>query len=212
MDDISKLFDLLLQLIPGFLAAWVLYGFTSYVKPSQFERVVQALIFSFLIKAVLPIEKYLLLKLGEIFELGTWSSDSELFTTAITAILFGLICSFFANNDKLYKHARYLRLTRRTAYPSEWFGAFSENVTFTVLHLTGSRRIYGWPIQWPSEPSNGHFLLVSASWLDGEVEIPLDASESIMIPAKDVEMVEFVKNVQEIKNGSKVSESTSAST
>ncbi len=210
MDDISKLFDLLLQLMPGFLAAWVLYGFTSFVKPSQFERVVQALIFSFLIMTVLPIEKFLLLKFGEVIQLGVWSTDSELFATAITAIVFGLICSFFANNDKLYKLARHLKLTRRTAYPSEWFGAFSENITFTVLHLTGSRRIYGWPIQWPSDPNEGHFVLVSASWLDDEEEISLNASESIMIAAKDVEMVEFVKSTQEIDNGSKISEPASA--
>ena len=209
MEDLSKLFDLLLQLMPGFLAAWVLYGLTAYVKPSQFERVIQALIFSFLIKAVLPIEKYLLIKAGSFVQLGVWTKDSEYLVNAFTAIFFGLISSYYANNDKLYKLARKFKLTRRTAYPSEWFGAFSENVTFTVLHLVGDRRIYGWPIEWPSESDKGHFILVAASWLVDSKEIVLDSNESIMIAAKDVEMVEFLKKSQELKNGTKVTKSPS---
>ena len=47
MDTFAKDFVTLLQyLLPGFVAAWIIYSFTSYPKPSQFERVVQALIFT----------------------------------------------------------------------------------------------------------------------------------------------------------------------
>jgi hypothetical protein len=31
---------LLQLLLPGFLAAWVFYAFTSYRKPSEFERII----------------------------------------------------------------------------------------------------------------------------------------------------------------------------
>lgn len=209
MGELSKeLVDLLLQLMPGFLAAWVLYSFTAYSKPTQFERIIQALIFSFLIKTLLPIQKYFLFKLGNFVQLGSWSSESELLVTAVTGIVFGLLSAYFANNDKFYNLARKLKLTKRTAYPSEWFGAFSEKVTYVVLHLSGNRRIYGWPMQWPSEPDIGHFVLVSASWLIDDKETMLDSNESIMIAAKDVEMVEFLKPITELKNGTKISKPT----
>ena len=201
--------NLLFQLMPGFLAAWVLYGFTSYPKPSQFERILQALIFSFLITALLPVEKYFLFLAGEYFLIGEWDKDAQIFVTAITGILFGLAASYYANNDKLYAFARKFKLTRRTAYPSEWFGAFSEKTTYIVLHLSGNRRLYGWPVQWPSEPVNGHFVLVNASWLlnDGN-EISLNINEQIMVAAKDVELVEFVKMEVEDKNGAKTTKPT----
>ena len=47
MPELSKDVVALLQyLAPGFIMAWVYYGLTSHAKPSQFERVVQALIFT----------------------------------------------------------------------------------------------------------------------------------------------------------------------
>ena len=205
----TELVNLLFQLMPGFLAAWVLYGFTAYPKPSQFERILQALIFSFLIKALLPVEKYLLFWASKYFVLGFWDSDTQIFVAAVTGLLFGLVTSYYANNDKLYALARNFRLTKRTAYPSEWFGAFSEPTTYIVLHLTGNRRLYGWPIQWPSEPTSGHFVLTNAAWLiSNQQEISLDTNEKIMIAAKDVELIEFVKMSMEANNGTETTKST----
>ncbi len=195
MEGLStELINLLFQLMPGFLAAWVLYGFTAYPKPSQFERILQALIFSFLIKALLPIEKFFLVWVGNYFLIGLWDNDAQIFVTTITGLLFGLVTCYFANNDKFYAFARKCKLTKRKAYPSEWFGAFSEQITYVVLHLTDNRRIYGWPEQWPSEPKNGHFVLSNAVWLNkDDTEIVLVVEEKIMIAAEAVEMVEFVK-------------------
>ena len=39
-------------LLPGFVAAAVFYSLTSHPKPSNFERVVQALIFTIVVEAV----------------------------------------------------------------------------------------------------------------------------------------------------------------
>ena len=53
MPEISKeVVSLLIFLMPGFLSAWVIYGLTSHTKPVQFERVVQALIYTVSIKAM----------------------------------------------------------------------------------------------------------------------------------------------------------------
>lgn len=52
MGETSKdVLTLLTQLMPGFLTAWVVYGLTTYTKPPQFERVIQAVIYSFLVNA-----------------------------------------------------------------------------------------------------------------------------------------------------------------
>lgn len=70
--DVSKdILALLTQLMPGFLTAWVVYGLTTYTKPSQFERIVQALIYSFMVSALVAVAEPLLLLAGQFVRLGT---------------------------------------------------------------------------------------------------------------------------------------------
>src|SRR3990167_279915 len=125
MENIPQDFFTVLQyLLPGFLAAWVFYGFTSFPKPSQFERVVQALIFTLIIQSIVFIEKCITLKLGNFLFLGNWTERLEFLYSSVTAFILGAVFSYFANNDKFHSLARKLKLTRQTSYPSEWFGIF----------------------------------------------------------------------------------------
>ena len=185
--------QLFLHLLPGFLSAWVFYGLTSYVKPSQFERVVQALIFTFIIQILVYPTKQIL---G--LETGVWGGKLELIVSFGFAMLFGFLFAFFANNDQFHKFFRLIRVSQATSYPSEWYGAFSNNPTYIVLHLDGDRRLFGWPKEWPSNPDNGHFLMENASWLwsDGKEETETSFKNVrilLLVPAQDVKMVEFIK-------------------
>ena len=201
--DVSKdILALLTQLMPGFLTAWVVYGLTTYAKPSQFERIVQALIYSFIVSAVVAAAEPLLLLAGQFVRLGTWDHSAEVIASAVLAIALGLLLSFFMTNDAFFQRARRLGLTSRTPFPSEWYGAFAARPPrYVVLHLEGGRRITGYPMEWPTEPISGHFKLTDAAWLDDQnKEIPLDTNDSILIAAKQVEMVEFLKNISEKTN------------
>lgn len=201
--DVSKdILALLTQLMPGFLTAWVVYGLTTYAKPSQFERIVQALIYSFIVSALVVVAEPLLLLAGQFVRLGTWDHSAEVIASAVLAIALGLLLSFFMTNDAFFRRARHLGLTSRTPFPSEWYGAFAARPPrYVVLHLEGGRRITGYPMEWPTEPISGHFKLTDAAWLDDQnKEIPLDMNDSILIAAKQVEMVEFLKNISEKAN------------
>ena len=48
----SEAVAILSFLLPGFVAVAVIHMFTSNPKPSEFERIVQALIFTILVQAV----------------------------------------------------------------------------------------------------------------------------------------------------------------
>lgn len=205
MDETSKeVLALLTQLMPGFLTAWVVYGLTTYTKPPQFERVVQALIYSFLVNAIVAAIEPTLLFAGHFVHLGTWDKSSELVVSTIVALLLGLLLSYWMRNDGFFQIARRLRLTTRTPFPSEWYGAFATKPRYIVLHLSGSRRLSGYPIEWPTEPTVGHFRMTDAAWIDDENhETILGGDESILIEAKQVEMVEFLKSQEEIDNAAK---------
>ena len=191
-----ELVNILQYLLPGFVTAWLFHSFTSYNKSSQFERIIQALIFTILIQAIVSVIKFFLLLIGKFYSLLSWDNNSNTIWSIIVAIIIGIVFSFYANNDKFHKRLRDLGITKESSYPSEWFGAFL-NVTYIVLHLEDKRRIYGWPREWPSEPENGYFVLEDASWLDGTTNISIEGIDSIMINAKDVKIVEFMKKIWE---------------
>ena len=182
----SQLISVLQYLLPGFVSAWIFYGLTAYPKPSPFERVIQALIFTFIIRGATEFsEKFFNIQ------------PSSFILSLSLALILGILLSCFANTDILYKLLRHLKITKETSYPSPWFSAFSDNITYVVLHLKDTRRIYGWPKEWPNDPRDGHFLLQNACWLEEEngenKEVPLDDLKGLLIDSANVEMVEFAK-------------------
>lgn len=109
----------------------------------------------------------------------------------------GLVFSYFANNDKLHKLLRYININHEGSFPSEWFKAFL-NVTYVVLHFNDERRLYGWPIEWPSVPTEGHFLIAYPSWLlDNGEEKRIVGVRNILVNSKDVKWVEFLEKTWE---------------
>lgn len=187
---------LLSYLLPGFLTAWVLYGLTSYPKPSQFERVVEALVFTFLIKVAGLLTKTGLIFLGKWIVLGPWDTTAELMTSAAWAIGLGSFLAYTVNTDSAHSWLRKKGLTPRTSHPSEWYYVLSQKVMFVVLHLQDGRRLYGWPKEWPIEPDKGQFFIQVPCWLTDDGVKDLPQVHGILVQAKDVKWVEFVSPEQ----------------
>lgn len=186
--------SLLVFLLPGFVAAWVFYGLTSHPKPEKFERVVEALIFTFVVQALIPILKWCLLWLGGYHSLLPWDKDARLVAALATALIVGASATICANKDIPHKWLRSRwRLTLRTAYPSEWFCAFSSLKRPVILHFRDGRRLQGWPKEWPVTPLEGQFLLQDPVWHDEDRFVELPQIDSLLIQATDIEFVEFMK-------------------
>src|SRR5436309_8739073 len=106
---------LLTFLMPGFAAAWVFYGLTSHPKPSQFERTIQALIFTFIVHALVPAVRALLEFIGRMWAIGSWTDSVHTFTTVLLALLLGAGLAYAANNDSVHKWLRSKGFTSRTS-------------------------------------------------------------------------------------------------
>lgn len=197
----QELVSILQFLLPGFVAAWIFYNLTSYPKPSQFERIIQALILTLFIRALVIITEYTWVSLGHYWNLWPWNESSSLIASIPIAIAFGVLFSYFANNDRIHSYLRDKGITQETSYPSEWFGSFRNNLTFIVLHFDDGKRLYGWPRDWPSDPEQGHFLIEDPSWVhENEKEERIPGVKSILVDTKDVKWVEFLENTWEDKN------------
>jgi hypothetical protein len=203
----SELINLFNFLLPGFITSFLFYSLTSFPKKSEFEMVVMALIYTVIINALVEVWGWMLITVGNSGCLiGEWSSAAKVLWSVFFALLIGFLLTFFYNNDLLHKLLRKLNITNQTSYPSEWYGTFSETRhSYVVLHLIDGRRIMGWPLEWPSSPKSGHFVLEDAVWLaedNGEAQnIELINVKKIMLDTTNVTMVEFMKQA-EVKNES----------
>jgi hypothetical protein len=196
--------SVLAYLLPGFVAAAIVYSLTPNPRPAPFERVVQALIFTILTHAIVAVAKGIVLWFGRhAFTLGWWSDDTRVVYSVLLAIAFGLTWSKLLNNDRLHSGLRNWGITHQTSFPSEWYGAFCSNSRYVVLHLAGRRRLYGWPQEWPSSPDRGHFVIALPQWLRESDVVEVPGVDMILVKATDVQMVEFMSQLppKELPNG-----------
>ena len=188
----SEAVSVLSFLLPGFVAAAVFHSLTSYPKPKEFDRVVQALIFTIIAQAIIQgIQWMARLVKSEI----SWIAEFEILVSVCIAVAVAIVVVYLSNHDTLHGLLRRLGVTKETAYPSEWYSTFYRNSDcYVILHLQGQRRLYGWPEEWPSLPDQGHFRIAEGEWLVEDKRILAEGVVAIVIPAKEVEMVEFVRS------------------
>ena len=188
----SEAVSVLSFLLPGFVAAAVFHSLTSYPKPKEFDRVVQALIFTIIAQAIVQgIQGMARLVKSEI----SWIAEFEILVSVGIAVAVAIVVVYLSNHDTLHGLLRRLGVTKENAYPSEWYSTFYRNSDcYVILHLQGQRRLYGWPEEWPSLPDQGHFRIAEGEWLVEDKRILAEGVVAIVIPAKEVEMVEFIRS------------------
>ena len=205
---------LLTFLLPGFLSAWVFYGLTSHPKPPQFERTVEALVFTFAVQVLVKFTELMLLLAGRCFVLGTWTETSSLLWGFVLAALLGAGLALAANKDSLHRVLRRAGFTTRTSHPSEWYCVLGTRPAFVVLQLKDGRRLTGYPKEWPISPAAGQFYMQMPAWLvdaDPPAEgadpaadpvaspavVELPQLDGILIHAVDVQWVEILQETDD---------------
>ena len=187
----GEVVNVLVFLLPGFVAASVFHSLTSHPKPGTFDRLIQALVFTVIVNAI---------TVGISLVANITLEESWIPVLAVSiSVMLALITVYWSNNDTMHGILRRLGITKETSYPSEWYSTFWRlNDCYVVLHLKGERRLYGWPEEWPSQPDRGHFRISEGQWLvenDENDGVSATGVSAILIPANDVEMVEFIKSV-----------------
>lgn len=195
--------QLLNYLISGFLTAWIFYSLTPFKINNQFERVIQALIFTLIIKSSYFVIAWSLLLVGKIYSFGEIYSNIEEILPIVLAIFYGLLFSSISNNDYLHSFLRKFNITQEHSYVSEWFNAFKIHKDKYIIIQTKNdstfdgQRIYGFPFEYPSDNLSGHFNLFDPSWVveneEGTDLLEMSGVQSILIPNDSVAWVEFIE-------------------
>ena len=193
----SEVVGVLTFLLPGFLAAKIFYFLTSHPVPGVFDRIIHALIFTMVGRALTASLSSFFLGDSTIDESVGWNNGYVLLFNFVVAVILAVASVLIVNNDILHGCLRRINVTKETSYPSEWYRAFARRPDcYVILHMDEQRRLYGYPEEWPSDPNKGHFRIAEAEWLTGDVA---DANglagtdvSAILVPATQVKMVEFL--------------------
>lgn len=190
---------LVFMLLPGFLAAGIFYTLTAHPKSSEFERLIQALIFTAILRMLTICSRGVMHLIGSLIVLGRWTEDVELVWSVVLSVPVGMTFAYLANSDWFHERLRRKGFTKRTSYPSEWYGVFATERRWVILNLADGRRLYGWPVEWPDQSDKGHFVLGQPEWLLANNErAPLYRVAVFVVPASDVRMVEFLREDDEV--------------
>lgn len=151
MPEISQEVVTLLQyLLPGFAMAAVYYGLTSHPRPSQFERVVQALLFTVVVQSLDDGVGLIVVRCTP-GAVTIWTSEADLVAKLIVALLAGIAVSALSNSDAIHTKLRKLGITHRSAYPGEWHTVFALRRRLVILYLKDGSCVAGWPAKWPPD-------------------------------------------------------------
>ncbi|MCY3941128.1 MAG: DUF6338 family protein [Gammaproteobacteria bacterium] len=194
----SEAIAVLWFLLPGFVATGLFRTLISNPKPSGFDSLAQVFIFTVIVQVAT--------------RLVLWKRDTELTTTVaddttgiavsvLIAIIAGLSAAWLWNKDLPHSWLRSWKLTRQSSYRSAQYSAFAFHTDcYVVLHLKGERRLFGWPREWPSRPDDQHFLIEECEWLEEKGRSSIDGVSHMLIPASEVEMIEFLPMATETDN------------
>ena len=188
----SEAVSVLSFLLPGFVAAAVFHSLTSYPKAKEFDRVVQALIFTIIAQAIVQgIQGMARLVKSE----SSWIAEFEILVSVCIAVAVAIVVVYLSNHDTLHGLLRRLGVTKETAYPSEWYSAFYRNSDcYVILHLQGNVAFTDGPKSGRASQDQGHFRIAEGEWLVEGKRILAEGVVAIVIPAKEVEMVEFIRS------------------
>ncbi|WP_449649162.1 DUF6338 family protein [Rahnella aceris] len=194
MEAISAdVVNLLKYLTPGFIAAWIFYSLTGHLKPSQFERVVQALIMTFIIQLIVVILKIIFVYIGKKtnFVISDWTETTSVIWSTLLSFIYGLSFSYLCNNDCIHSLLRKLKFTKESSSRREWLETPEFRNAPITLHLKNNKRIHGWPKETNSALDVGHFLLEKAAWLNKDDGFEDVFSKYVMIKSSEIEYVEI---------------------
>ena len=190
----SDVLPVLHALLSGFVATVIFYWLSDTAKPNQFERVIQALICTGVIKLLVDGLEWLFCCFGRWYSFGQWTDNTGTAWSILLAVTIGLALAFLSQHDVLYRIARRLALTSKASV-GEWryaFGMYSDRVI--VLNMRDGRRLMGYPLAWPVEPAGGHFLIEFPSWLVDDQIMESHGISHLLIPNSEVHWVEFLES------------------
>lgn len=200
MPEKAEALGILLLLLPGFAAAYLVQLLAARRKQSELDKVVEALIFS-LVLYLLTLRFF-----GYSLPIAWHSADANhpdawqilivwphLLTLAILAVVMGAIYAASINHNWLTAPFRWLRISERSARSSVWNDVFSNLKGFVQVGMSDGRTVIGWLRKYSDEDDSHALFLDEAAWIDSDgKEIPIHGPGILLTKNLGIEYVMFL--------------------
>jgi len=173
IPDTTEALGVLLVLLPGFSCAYLVQRLVVRPKQTELDKVVEALLFSFLLYlAASPFFGYSLpLSWQRQATQGIAQYTFQLNWTYLAALaglalVLGLLYSANLNNDWLLRPLRKIGVTHLTARSSIWNDAFYDiQSTYVLVQLKDGRSLIGFVRYYSDEAKDSSIFLEDAAWI-----------------------------------------------
>ena len=189
-------------LLPGFLAAYILQSLVSRPKQSDLEKLIEALILSFVVYLVsvlvigtrLPVSwhpaKDLQGNQTYEIELAWW----KLLVLLLLPIGLGLLSAFLMQHDYMLRVCRWAKLTNRTSRASTWNDVLQDVQGAAQVELSDGRSVMGWVGYYSDDPDDSAPYLERAAWVNTETSDlePIDGPGILLTKEAGIRSVMFL--------------------
>ncbi|MEX0730267.1 MAG: DUF6338 family protein [Aquisalimonadaceae bacterium] len=202
--------NILFLLMPGFISSRVLDAVITRKSSSISEKIIEALIFSFLIYAISSLVfNWAPLFIAETTQhavIYTFSKDYWLISSVLFhSLALPLILGAIIHHDLHTALFRSLKVTDKTSRSSVWQDVYVSEKRHVVVHLNDGRRIYGWPMYFSHDPTDSFIYLFQPAWITKDQKYVEAGTHGILIKNEMILFVEFMKkHGEDLKALSKV--------
>jgi Family of unknown function (DUF6338) len=172
MPDIRfEAITVLVVLLPGFFAARIEQRLTVNPKQNEFDKIVEALLYSFFIYLIFTVIFHAFPisltaeQAGETVHYSIEASPLRLALLPVIALALSVLVSFAANNDYFGRLFRLLRVSRRTWRSSTWGDVFHNFGGVVQVELSDGRCVMGWLKYFSDRPEDRSVFLERAAWV-----------------------------------------------
>jgi len=192
--------QVLIFLIPGFIAAKILGVFIVTDEKKEFEKIIEAIVFSLIIYtiySIIPGKSPIALNQDK--ETITYLYNGISFLKLLLLSLFiPILMGWCVTNDCHMKFARFLRISRKTSRNSVWFDVFCDKKAHIIINFEDGRRIYGWPQYYSNTPKEPYIFLYNPAWIltdknEQSVFEDINIDGILISPNQKIESIEFLK-------------------
>jgi hypothetical protein len=200
MPERVEALGILLVLLPGFSAAYLVQILAARRRQSELDKVIEALIFSLALYLItLPLFGYSLpiaWHPGGDNNPDTWQIFvvwPHLLALAILAVVLGALYAASINHNWLTSPFRWLKISERSARRSVWNDAFSELGGYVQVGMSDGRSVFGWLRNYSDEEETTEVFLQDAAWADSDGnEFPVNGPGILLTKALGIEYVMFL--------------------
>jgi hypothetical protein len=200
MPDKAEALGILLVLLPGFAASYIVQMLAVRRRQSEFDKVIEALLFSFaLYLFTLPF-------FGNTLPLSWRALDANhpdvyqvviqwkhLASLAALALVFGIAFASNTNYDLLSRLLFKLGIEIRGSRINIWNDAFAELEGFVQVGLRDGRRVTGWVRDYSDEEGVYELFLEDAAWVDENgQDKPVNGPGILITKESGIEYVTFL--------------------